>query len=70
MYHVRMNNTQTPSTPLTRACEAVLKAHSGELVITTFKADGTKVATKAATIAWAIDRLKFALKHPRLSEGS
>ena len=62
--------TQTPSTPLTRACEAVLKAHSGELVITTFKADGTKVATKAATIAWAVDRLKFALKHPRLSEGS
>ena len=63
MYHVRMNNTQLPSTPLTRACEHVLKAHSGEFTITSIKADGTKVATKADTLAWAINRLKIALSY-------
>ena len=58
-----MNNTQIPSTPLTRACEHVLKAHSGEFTITSIKADGTKVCSKEDTLAWAIDRLKVALSY-------
>ena len=64
--------TQLPSTPLTRACEAVLKAHSGELVIYSAQdsSDPARAEARSATIAWAIDRLKFALKHPRLSKES
>ena len=58
-----MNNTQIPSTPLTRACEHVLKAHRGEFTITAIKADGTKVCSKEDTLAWAIDRLKVALSY-------
>ena len=60
------NETQTPSTPLTRACENVLKAHSGELVL--YRQDHLTVKeNREFTIEWAINRLEFALKHPRLS---
>ncbi len=61
-----MNTTQLPSTPLTRACETVLKAHRGEFTISTVKADGTLVRSKEATIAWAIDCLKVALGEKRM----
>ena len=52
------NETITPSTPLSRACESVLKAISGELSIHTNGAE----ETRETTIAWAIGRLEVALK--------
>lgn len=58
------NETNNPSTPLSRACENVLKAISGELKIHSSLRGpyGTTEETRETTIAWAIRRLKIALE--------
>ncbi len=61
MYHTCMKTeTQIPSTPLTRACENVLKAHSGELVIYRQNYNTVK-ENREFTIAWAVNRLRYTL---------
>ena len=51
------NEKKTLSTPLTRACENVLKAHSGELQF--HNEDGP--VPKKFVIQWAIDVLRDAI---------
>ena len=52
--------TQIPSTPLTRACENVLKAHSGELVIYRQNYNTVK-ESREFTIEWAVNRLRYTI---------
>ena len=57
---------QLPSTPPTRACEVLLKAYSGELLVVTPQdnSDPARAEARKATIAWAKRNLKKQLDTP------